>query len=406
MNTVEKIFECIDKEAVRQHEHLELIASENYTSQEILQAAGSILTNKYAEGYPGKRYYGGCQHVDEIEMIAIEQAKALFECEYANVQPHSGSSANAAVFQALLQPGDKVMGLSLEHGGHLTHGCSVNFSGKIYQAVPYRTDKDGYLDYQAILKQALHEKPKMIIAGFSAYSRKVHWERFRQIADEVGAIFLADMAHLSGLVAAKAHSSPLPWADVVTSTTHKTLRGPRGGLILSNKSDFFKKLDKSIFPGTQGGPLMHIIAGKAICFAHARSEEFQNYIQQVLLNAQALSNRLAEKGHSIVTQGTHTHLFLVSLLDQKYSGKDLEAYFESAGITLNKNTVPGEVRSPFVTSGLRIGTAALTTRKMKEEQMIQIADYIDLLMKNWPCANKAVEVKQKIKELCDLFPVP
>lgn len=405
MNFIEQVFHCINQEAKRQHEHLELIASENYTSEEILKAAGSILTNKYAEGYPGKRYYGGCAYVDKIETIAIEQAKALFECQYANVQPHSGSSANAAVFQALLEPGDTIMGLSLEHGGHLTHGSSVNFSGKNYKAVPYQTDDKGFLDYDKILEQALEEKPKMIIAGFSAYSREVHWERFREIADRVGAIFLADMAHLSGLIAAKAHPSPLPWADVVTSTTHKTLRGPRGGLILSNNPDNFKKLDKSIFPGTQGGPLMHVIAGKAICFAQAREEKFKKYINQVLKNAQALSGRLREKGHRIVTDGTDTHLFLVSLLTKEYSGKDLEIYFESAGITLNKNTVPGETRSPFVTSGLRIGTAALTTRGMQEKEMVQIADYIHTLMQCWPCPDKALEVKNQIKSLCDLFPV-
>lgn len=400
------IFNIIDDERQRQEDHLEMIASENYTSSAIMRAQGSVLTNKYAEGYPNKRYYGGCEHVDKIEQLAIDQACKLFECSYANVQPHSGSCANAAVYQAFLEPGDTIMGLSLEHGGHLTHGCPVNFSGKIYQSVPYQTNAQGWLDYDDLQRHVLAIKPKMIVAGFSAYSRQIQWSRLREIADQAQCWFLADMAHISGLVAAKAHPSPLPWADVVTSTTHKTLRGPRGGMILSNRDDLANRLNKAIFPGMQGGPLMHVVAGKALCYAHAQTEEFAQYIKNVIDNAKILSDSLIKHGFEIITGGTDTHLLLVSLLDKPYSGKDLEQYLESAGIICNKNAVPGDKRSPFVSSGIRLGTAALTSRSMGRDEMELIASWIAQLCEAWPCAEKAQSVKKQVKELCQRFPVP
>jgi glycine hydroxymethyltransferase len=405
MDVHQKIFDLIAQEKTRQEEHLELIASENYTSLSILKAQGSILTNKYAEGYPQKRYYGGCEYVDKIEQIAIEHACQLYRADYANVQPHSGSSANAAVYQSLLKPGDKIMGLSLDHGGHLTHGSPVNFSGKIYKAEPFTTNEEGFLDYELIEKRALTVKPQMLVAGFSAYSRVVDWERFRYIADKVDAFFLADMAHLSGLVATDAHPSPLPWADIVTSTTHKTLRGPRGGMILTNRKDMALKMNKAIFPGTQGGPLMHVIAAKALCYAQAQESTFKTYIDQVIANAQHLAQELISKGYEIITGGTDTHLFLLSLRDKAYSGKDLEEYLQLAHITLNKNTIPGDNRSPFVTSGLRIGTAAVTTRGMKEKEMTLLANWIDRLIKALPCPKEASRVAGEIKQLCQLFPV-
>lgn len=405
LNVHQNIFNLIAKERKRQEEHLELIASENYTSLAILKAQGSILTNKYAEGYPKKRYYGGCEHVDEIEQLAIDTACELYGASYANVQPHSGSSANAAVYQSLLNPGDTIMGLSLDHGGHLTHGSPVNFSGKIYHAEPFTTDQDGYLDYEAIEQRALAVKPKMIVAGFSAYARTVDWERFRFIADKANALLLADMAHLSGLVATGAHASPLPFADIVTSTTHKTLRGPRGGMILTNREDMAVKMNKAIFPGTQGGPLMHVIAAKALCYAEALQSDFTVYINQVIANAQHLAQELMRLGYDIITGGTDTHLFLLSLKDKPYSGKDLEQYLQQAHITLNKNTIPGDNRSPFITSGLRIGTAAVTTRGMKEKEMSELAGWIDRLVQAWPCEKEARKVAAEVTSLCQRFPL-
>ncbi len=397
-----EVWQYICEEKQRQFEHLELIASENYVSTAVLEAAGSILTNKYAEGYPGKRYYGGCKFVDKIESLAIERLKKLFGCEHANVQPHSGANANLAVYAALLKPGDTIMGLNLSEGGHLTHGSKANFSGKIYNSVCYGVDENGFLDYKQIRKLAKEHKPKLIMAGASAYSRKINFKKFRKIADEVGAYLVVDMAHIAGLVAAKLHPSPVPYADVVTSTTHKTLRGPRGGIILC-KEELAKKIDGAVFPGTQGGPLEHIICAKAVSFGEALTPSFKKYQKQIIKNAKTLSGRLLENGINLVSGGTDNHLMLIDLSGLDITGKDLEEMLEKANISANKNTVPNEKRSPFITSGLRIGTPAVTTRGMKEKEMIVIADVITDIIKN---KEEAIErSKQKVSELCKNFPV-
>lgn len=397
-----EIWQYICEEKQRQFEHIELIASENYVSRAVLEAAGSILTNKYAEGYPGKRYYGGCKYIDKIETLAIERLKQLFGCEHANVQPHSGANANLAVYSALLQPGDTILGLNLSEGGHLTHGSKANFSGKIYNGVCYGVDENGLLDYKQIRKLAKTHKPKLIMAGASAYSRKINFKKFRKIADEVGAYLVVDMAHIAGLVAAGLHPSPVPYADVVTSTTHKTLRGPRGGIILC-KQELAKKIDSAVFPGTQGGPLEHIICAKAVAFGEALKPSFKRYQKQIIKNAKALSNRLLENGIKLVSGGTDNHLMLIDLSNLDITGKDLEQMLEQANISTNKNTVPNEKRSPFITSGLRIGTPAVTTRGMKEKEMIVIADIITDIIKN---KENAIErSKQKVENLCKKFPV-
>jgi glycine hydroxymethyltransferase len=364
-------------ERQRQEDHVELIASENYASPRVLEAQGSVLTNKYAEGYPGKRYYGGCEHVDVAERLAIERCKQLFGADYANVQPHSGSQANAAVYLALLNPGDTILGMSLAHGGHLTHGAKVNFSGKIFNAVQYGVDENGLLDYSEIERLALEHKPKMLVGGFSAYSQKIDWERMAAIAKSVGAYFFVDMAHVAGLVAAGVYPNPVPHADVVTSTTHKTLRGPRGGIIIARANEALeKKFQSLVFPGTQGGPLMHVIAAKAVAFKEAQEPEFTAYQQQVVKNAQAMANTLIARGYKIVSGGTENHLMLIDLIGRELSGKDAEAALGSAHITVNKNSVPNDPRSPFVTSGLRIGTPAVTTRGYLEADCIALAGWI------------------------------
>jgi glycine hydroxymethyltransferase len=398
---------ALKQEAVRQEEHIELIASENYVSPRVLQAQGSVLTNKYAEGYPGKRYYGGCEYVDIAEQLAIDRAKELFNAAYVNVQPHSGSQANAAAYMALISPGDMILGMSLEHGGHLTHGSKVNFSGKLYRTAQYGLDpKTGEIDYQQVADLALQHKPKLIIAGFSAYSRVVDWQRFREIADRVGAYLLVDMAHVAGLVAAGLYPSPIEIADVVTSTTHKTLRGPRGGLILAKSNpEIEKKLNAMIFPGTHGGPLMHVIAAKAVAFKEALQPEFKTYQRQVIDNARAMAAKIASRGYKIVSGGTDNHLFLVSLIDKDITGKDADAALAAANITVNKNTVPNDPRSPFVTSGLRLGTPAVTTRGLKQAEVEALATWICDILDN--INDKAVisRVKQHALDLCRSFPV-
>lgn len=404
------IWHAMEAERERQEEHIELIASENYTSPRVMQAQGSQLTNKYAEGYPGKRYYGGCEHVDVVENLAIERAKALFGAGYANVQPHSGSQANAAVFMALCEPGDTVLGMSLAHGGHLTHGASVSFSGRIYNAVQYGLNADtGEIDYEQMEALAREHKPKMIIAGFSAYSRIVDWARFRTIADEVGAYLLVDMAHVAGLVAAGVYPSPVPFADVVTTTTHKTLRGPRGGLILAREDEELnKKLNFAVFPESQGGPMMHIIAAKAICFKEAMSDDYKAYQAQVVKNAQAMCSVFIERGINIVSNGTDDHLFLVDLIGKEYTGKEADAALGEANITVNKNAVPNDPRSPFVTSGLRIGTPAITSRGFKEAEASELAGWIcDVLdgLEKGDASAVIAEVKAKVLAICARLPV-
>ncbi len=364
-------------EIKRQNDNIELIASENIVSKAVMAAMGSPLTNKYAEGYPGKRYYGGCEHVDVVEDLARERAKELFGCEYANVQPHSGAQANMAVFFAIMEPGDTFMGMNLAHGGHLTHGSPVNMSGKYFNVVPYGVNDDGFIDYDEVLRLAKECKPKMIVAGASAYARAIDFKRFREIADEVGAVLMVDMAHIAGLVAAGLHESPIPYAHVTTTTTHKTLRGPRGGLILSsNEVNEKYNFNKAVFPGIQGGPLMHVIAGKAVCFKEALSDEYKAYMTQVKKNAEVLANALIERGFKIVSGGTDNHLMLVDLQNLDMTGKEVEKLLDSVHITANKNTVPNDPKSPFVTSGIRLGTPAVTTRGAKEEDMITIADAI------------------------------
>ena len=382
VNVDPQIAEVIQNEIHRQSEHLELIASENWVSKAVLAAMGSPLTNKYAEGYPGKRYYGGCQCVDVAENLAIERAKELYGCDYANVQPHSGAQANMAVFFAVLQPGDTVMGMNLDHGGHLSHGSPANLSGKYFNAVGYGVNDEGFIDYDQVRAIALECKPKMIVAGASAYARTIDFPKFREIADEVGAVLMVDMAHIAGLVAAGVHPSPFPYADVVTTTTHKTLRGPRGGMILANQEAAEKyNFNKAIFPGTQGGPLMHIIAAKAICFKEALTDEFKAYQRQVAANAQALCKGLQSRGIKIVSGGTDNHLMLVDLTNYGLTGKEVEKLLDQAHITANKNTIPNDPQSPFVTSGLRLGTPAVTTRGLKEEDMEQVAEAISLVIK-------------------------
>ena len=398
---------AIKAEAQRQEHHIELIASENYTSPRVMEAQGSVLTNKYAEGYPGKRYYGGCEHVDVVETLAIERAKQLFGADYANVQPHSGSGANAAVYMALLKPGDTVLGMSLADGGHLTHGAAVSFSGRIYNAVQYGLNSaTGEIDYDQVEKLALEHKPKMIIAGFSAYSRVVDWQRFRTIADKVGAYLLVDMAHIAGLVAAGVYPSPVQIADVTTSTTHKTLGGPRGGLILAKANpELEKKLNFAVFPESQGGPLMHVIAAKAVCFKEAMSPEFKVYQQQVVKNARAMAAGFIQRGYDIVSNGTDDHLFLLSLVKQEITGKDADAALGRANITVNKNAVPNDPRPPFVTSGLRIGSPAVTRRGFKEAEVAKLTDWICDILDNIENESTIEQVKSKVLALCERFPV-
>ena len=403
-NADPEIAEVITAEMKRQNSHIELIASENWVSKAVMAAMGSPLTNKYAEGYPGKRYYGGCQCVDVAEELARERAKKLFGCEYVNVQPHSGAQANMAVQFAMLTPGDTIMGMNLDHGGHLTHGSPVNLSGKYFHVVPYGVNDDGVIDYDKVLEIAKECKPKMIIAGASAYARTIDFKRFREIADKVGAYLMVDMAHIAGLVAAGLHQSPIPYADVVTTTTHKTLRGPRGGLILANKEAAEKfNFNKAIFPGTQGGPLEHIIAGKAVCFGEALKPEFKEYQLQVKKNAAALAAALQKQGFKILTGGTDNHLMLVDLRGMDISGKELQNRCDEVFITLNKNTVPNDPRSPFVTSGVRIGTPAVTTRGLKEEDMPKIAECIWLAATDFE--NKKEYIKAEVTKLCDKYPL-
>lgn len=398
---------AISNEVKRQEDHIELIASENYTSKRVLEAQGSVLTNKYAEGYPGKRYYGGCEHVDVAESLAIERAKELYGAAYANVQPHSGASANSAVYLALCEAGDTILGMSLDHGGHLTHGAKVNFSGKTYNAFQYGLDPEtGELDYKQVEELAKEHNPRMIVAGFSAYSGIVDWEKFREIADEVGAYLLVDMAHVSGLVAAGLYPSPIPFADVVTTTTHKTLRGPRGGLILAkDNEDLHKKLNSAIFPGTQGGPLMHVIAAKAVCFKEALEPSFKDYQAQVKLNAKEMARTFMARGVNIVSNGTENHMFLVDLIDKGITGKDADAALGRANITVNKNAVPNDPQSPFVTSGLRIGTPAATTRGFKEAEVAEVATWICDVIENMHDDSVIKAVQAKVVDLCSKFPV-
>jgi len=416
----DELWNAMQHEEARQEEHIELIASENYTSPRVMQAQGSVLTNKYAEGYPGKRYYGGCENVDIAEQLAIDRAKELFGADYANVQPHSGSQANAAVYFALLNAGDTVLGMSLAHGGHLTHGSKVSFSGKLFNAVQYGLNEaTGEVDYDEVERLAREHKPKMIIAGFSAYSRVMDWQRFRDIADEVGAYLMVDMAHVAGLIAAGVYPSPVQIADVTTSTTHKTLRGPRGGIILAKSNpEIEKKLNSMIFPGTQGGPLMHVIAGKAVAFKEAMEDDYKAYQKQVVENARAMATVFLERGYDVVSGGTDNHLFLVSLISRELTGKAADAALGLANITVNKNSVPNDPQSPFVTSGLRIGSPAITTRGFKEQESSELAGWIcdvldelcdmneaDRIVENMHSMESVIQVKQKVLDLCKRFPV-
>ncbi|WP_103103020.1 serine hydroxymethyltransferase [Pseudomonas sp. LFM046] len=399
--------EAIHQEAVRQEDHIELIASENYTSPQVMEAQGSVLTNKYAEGYPGKRYYGGCEFVDKVEQLAIDRAKQLFGADYANVQPHSGSQANSAVYLALLQAGDTILGMSLAHGGHLTHGAKVSSSGKLYNAVQYGLDTaTGLIDYDEVERLAVEHKPKMIVAGFSAYSKTLDFPRFRAIADKVGALLFVDMAHVAGLVAAGLYPNPLPYADVVTTTTHKTLRGPRGGLILARSNEEIeKKLNAAVFPGAQGGPLMHVIAAKAVCFKEALEPGFKDYQAQVIKNAQAMAGVFIKRGYDVVSGGTDNHLFLVSLIKQGKTGKEADAALGRAGITVNKNAVPNDPQSPFVTSGIRIGTPAVTTRGFELPECRALASWICDILDHLGDADVEAQVARQVAALCARFPV-
>ena len=403
----EDLWDSFEKEANRQEDHIELIASENYASNRILEAQGSLLTNKYAEGYPSKRYYGGCEFVDIAEQLAIERAKELFKADYANVQPHSGSSANAAAFLALLEPNDTILGMSLDHGGHLTHGAKVNFSGKNYKSIQYGLHPDTHeIDYEEVRNLAKEHKPKLIIAGFSAYSGIIDWKKFREIADEVGAYFLVDMAHISGLVATGHYPSPIPFADVVTSTTHKTLRGPRSGIILAKENEALqKKLNSAVFPGSQGGPLMHVIAAKAICFKEAMEPSFQEYMQQVVDNAKTMCNVIMSRGVDVVTGNTHNHIVLVDLRNKDITGKDLEKALGDVNITVNKNAVPDDPRSPFVTSGVRLGTPAVTTRGFKTEEITLLSNWICDVIENINDEDAILEIKNKVINLTKQYPV-
>ncbi|MCP5180628.1 MAG: serine hydroxymethyltransferase [Pseudomonadales bacterium] len=403
----DELLAAIRGEERRQEDHIELIASENYTSPRVLEAQGSVLTNKYAEGYPGKRYYGGCEYVDDVEVLAIERAKQLFGAHYANVQPHSGSQANAAVYQALLNPLDTVLGMSLADGGHLTHGAGVNFSGKMYRAVQYGLDNaTGLVDYDAVRDLAREHKPKMIVAGFSAYSRKMDWNIFREIADEVGAYLFVDMAHVAGLVAVGLYPNPVDIADVTTSTTHKTLRGPRGGLILARENaELEKKLNSALFPGSQGGPLMHVIAAKAVCFKEALEPEFRRYQQNVVANARSMADTFQARGYKVVSGGTDNHLFLLDLIDKNITGKEADAALGRANITVNKNAVPNDPRSPFVTSGLRIGSPAATTRGFGVEECRTLTGWMCDILDDIKNDNMIGTVRQRVLELCGRFPV-
>ncbi|GAA9018816.1 serine hydroxymethyltransferase [Helicobacter pylori] len=403
--TDSEIFEFIVEEFKRQNEHLEMIASENYTFPSVMEAMGSILTNKYAEGYPNKRYYGGCEVVDKIESLAIERAKKLFNCQFANVQAHSGSQANNAVYHALLKPYDKILGMDLSCGGHLTHGAKVSLTGKHYQSFSYGVGLDGYIDYEEALKIAQSVKPQIIVCGFSAYPREIYFKKFREIADAVGALLLGDIAHVAGLVVANEHAHPFPHCHVVSSTTHKTLRGPRGGLILTNDEEIAAKIDKAIFPGTQGGPLMHAIAAKAVGFKENLKPEFKAYAQLVKSNMQVLAKTLKEKNHKLVSGGTSNHLLLMDFLDKPYSGKDADIALGNAGITVNKNTIPGETRSPFVTSGIRIGSAALSARGMGAKEFEIIGNKISAILNDINNVSLQLHVKEELKAMANQFPV-
>lgn len=402
-----ELWQAMEQEKVRQEEHIELIASENYTSPRVMQAQGSQLTNKYAEGYPGKRYYGGCEYVDIVEQLAIDRAKELFGADYANVQPHSGSQANFAVYTALLEPGDTVLGMNLAHGGHLTHGSPVNFSGKLYNIVPYGIDATGHIDYADLEKQAKEHKPKMIIGGFSAYSGVVDWAKMREIADSIGAYLFVDMAHVAGLVAAGVYPNPVPHAHVVTATTHKTLAGPRGGLILAKggSEELYKKLNSAVFPGGQGGPLMHVIAGKAVALKEAMEPEFKTYQQQVAKNAKAMVEVFLERGYKVVSGGTDNHLFLVDLVDKNLTGKEADAALGRANITVNKNSVPNDPKSPFVTSGIRVGTPAITRRGFKEAEAKELAGWMCDVLDSINDEAVIERIKGKVLDICARFPV-
>ena len=402
-----ELWQAMEQEKVRQEEHIELIASENYTSPRVMQAQGSQLTNKYAEGYPGKRYYGGCEYVDIVEQLAIDRAKELFGADYANVQPHSGSQANFAVYTALLEPGDTVLGMNLAHGGHLTHGSPVNFSGKLYNIVPYGIDATGHIDYADLEKQAKEHKPKMIIGGFSAYSGVVDWAKMREIADSIGAYLFVDMAHLAGLVAAGVYPNPVPHAHVVTTTTHKTLAGPRGGLILAKggSEELYKKLNSAVFPGGQGGPLMHVIAGKAVALKEAMEPEFKTYQQQVAKNAKAMVEVFLERGYKVVSGGTDNHLFLVDLVDKNLTGKEADAALGRANITVNKNSVPNDPKSPFVTSGIRVGTPAITRRGFKEAEAKELAGWMCDVLDSINDEAVIERIKGKVLDICARYPV-
>ena len=403
----DELFAAIESENQRQEDHIELIASENYTSPRVLEAQGSLLTNKYAEGYPGKRYYGGCEHVDKAEVLAIERAKTLFDANYANVQPHSGSQANAAVYLALLEPGDMILGMSLEHGGHLTHGSKVSASGKIYDSVSYGINTEtGEIDYDEVAEIAKEHQPKLVVAGFSAYSRIIDWQRFREIADSVGAYLLVDMAHIAGLVAAGVYPSPVQIADVTTTTTHKTLRGPRGGLILAKSNAVIeKKLNSAVFPGYQGGPLMHVIAAKAVAFKEAMLPDFKIYQQQVIKNAQAMAEVFMTRGYDVISKGTDDHLFLVSFIDAGLTGKDIDAWLGDAHITVNKNSVPNDPQSPFVTSGIRIGTPAVTTRGFNEQDCKVLAGWMCDVISSGGTETVVESVREQVKGICQTHPV-
>lgn len=402
-----ELWQAMEQEKVRQEEHIELIASENYTSPRVMQAQGSLLTNKYAEGYPGKRYYGGCEYVDIVEQLAIDRAKELFGADYANVQPHSGSQANFAVYTALLEPGDTVLGMNLAHGGHLTHGSPVNFSGKLYNIVPYGIDASGHIDYADLEKQAKEHKPKMIIGGFSAYSGVVDWAKMREIADSIGAYLFVDMAHVAGLVAAGVYPNPVPHAHVVTTTTHKTLAGPRGGLILAKggSEELYKKLNSAVFPGGQGGPLMHVIAGKAVALKEAMEPEFKTYQQQVAKNAKAMVEVFLERGYKVVSGGTDNHLFLVDLVDKNLTGKEADAALGRANITVNKNSVPNDPKSPFVTSGIRVGTPAITRRGFKEAEAKELAGWMCDVLDSINDEAVIERIKGKVLDICARYPV-
>ncbi|MDU4100631.1 MAG: serine hydroxymethyltransferase [Escherichia coli] len=402
-----ELWQAMEQEKVRQEEHIELIASENYTSPRVMQAQGSQLTNKYAEGYPGKRYYGGCEYVDIVEQLAIDRAKELFGADYANVQPHSGSQANFAVYTALLEPGDTVLGMNLAHGGHLTHGSPVNFSGKLYNIVPYGIDATGHIDYADLEKQAKEHKPKMIIGGFSAYSGVVDWAKMREIADSIGAYLFVDMAHVAGLVAAGVYPNPVPHAHVVTTTTHKTLAGPRGGLILAKggSEELYKKLNSAVFPGGQGGPLMHVIAGKAVALKEAMEPEFKTYQQQVAKNAKAMVEVFLERGYKVVSGGTDNHLFLVDLVDKNLTGKEADAALGRANITVNKNSVPNDPKSPFVTSGIRVGTPAITRRGFKEAEAKELAGWMCDVLDSINDEAVIERIKGKVLDICARYPV-